>query len=177
MRFSLQTWSLFVLSSQAGFALAGLCRPSTTTTAAATTTTSVPEGTPINAVLSDGRVVNTYLSGQYLTDQGDTPATFALEPSTGRLTTMIGGIKNYLQTVIPLGPALSFQFDTYQNIVNNQYRFFVKCDVVLGFLSCESESGSTPIYWHIESNNIFYGNENVLTGVTTAQFKFQESGL
>ncbi|KAF5618600.1 hypothetical protein F52700_12120 [Fusarium sp. NRRL 52700] len=174
MRFSLQSFALFLISSQAGFALAGLCRPSTTTTAAATTTTtSVPEGTPINAVLSDGRIVNTYLSGQYLTDQGDTPATFALEASTGRLTTMIGGTKNYLQTVIPLGPALSFQFDTYQNIVNSQYRYFVKCAVLAGFLSCESESGSTPIYWHIESNNIFYGTEYVPTDVTTAQFKFQ----
>ncbi|KAG5761107.1 hypothetical protein H9Q72_010771 [Fusarium xylarioides] len=174
MRFSLHTLSLFVLSSQAGLALTGHCKPSPTTTAAATsTTTSVPEGTPIDAVLSDGRVVNTYLSGQYLTDQGDTPATFALEPSTGRLTTVIGGIKKYLQTVIPLGPALSFQFDTYQNIVNNQYRYFVKCAVVAGFLACESESGSTPIYWHIESNNIFYGTQYVPTGVTTAQFKFQ----
>ncbi|KAF5603520.1 hypothetical protein FPCIR_1261 [Fusarium pseudocircinatum] len=174
MRFSLQSLSLFLVSSQAGLTLAGHCKPSPTTTAAATsTTTSVPEGTPINAVLSDGRVANTYLSGRYLTDQGDTPATFALEASTGRLTTIIGGTKNYLQTVIPLGPALSFQFDTYQNIVNNQNRYFVKCAVVAGFLSCESESGPTPIYWHIESNNIFYGNENVLTDVTTAQFKFQ----
>ncbi|KAF5990080.1 hypothetical protein FBULB1_276 [Fusarium bulbicola] len=160
-----------------GFALAGLCRPSTTTTAAATTTTAaVPEGTPINAVLSDGRVVNTYLIGPYLTDQGGTPATFALEPSTGRLTTMIGGIKNYLQTVIPLGPALSFQFDTYQNIVNNQYRFFVKCDVVLGFLSCESESGSTPIYWEIGSNNIFYGNENVSLVLLLPSSSFRRAG-
>ncbi|KAI1051193.1 hypothetical protein LB506_010932 [Fusarium annulatum] len=174
MRFSLKTLSLFVLSSQAGFALAGLCKPSTTTTAAATTTTSsVPEGTPIDAVLSDGSVVNTYLNDVYLSDQGNTPATFVLEPTTGRLTTNIGGITYYLQTVIPLGPQLSFQFDTYQNIVNNQYRYFVKCDVVAGFLSCASESGSTPIYWHIESNNIFYGNQNILTGVTTAQFRFQ----
>ncbi|EXK83473.1 hypothetical protein FOQG_12173 [Fusarium oxysporum f. sp. raphani 54005] len=174
MRFSVKSLALFLLSSQAGFALAGLCRPSTTTTAAATTTTtSVPEGTPIVAVLSDGRVVNTYLNGLFLSDQGDTPATFILEPSTGRLTTTVGGTKYYLQTVIPLGPQLSFQFDTYQNIANNQYRYFVKCEVVAGFLSCASESGSTPIYWHIESNNIFYGNENVLTDVTTAQFRFQ----
>ncbi|KAF5590848.1 hypothetical protein FPANT_5879 [Fusarium pseudoanthophilum] len=174
MRFSLQTLSLFALSSQAGLALAGHCKPSPTTTAAATTTTSsIPEGTPINAVLSDGIVVNTYLDNVYLSDQGDAPATFILEPSTGRLTTYIGGTKFYLQTVIPLGPQLSFQFDTYQNIVNNQYRYFVKCAVVAGFLSCESESGPTPIYWHLESNNIFYGNENVLADVTTAQFKFQ----
>ncbi|KAL5600461.1 hypothetical protein FOVSG1_008273 [Fusarium oxysporum f. sp. vasinfectum] len=174
MHFSLQTLSIFLLSSQAGLALAGLCRPSTTTIAAASaTTSSVPEGTPIVAVLSDGSVVNTYLNGLFLSDQGDTPATFILEPSTGRLTTTVGGTKYYLQTVIPLGPQLSFQFDTYQNIVNNQYRYFVKCDIVVGFLSCASESGSTPIYWHIESNNIFYGNENVLTDVTTTQFRFQ----
>lgn len=173
MRFSLQPLALALLSTQAGLAIAGLCKPSTTTTAAATTTVAAPQGTAIVAVLSDGTVTDTYLNNLILSDQGDTPATFILEPSTGRLSTTVDGTKYYLQTVIPLGPQLSFQFDTYQNIVNNQYRYFVKCATVAGFLSCESESGSTPIYWHIESNNLFYGNENVIDGLTTAQFRFQ----
>ncbi|KAI6754903.1 hypothetical protein HG530_012655 [Fusarium avenaceum] len=173
MRFSLQSLAL-LLSTQAGLAVAGNCKPSPTTTAAATTTTAAPQGTALVAVLSDGSVKNTYLNNRILTDQGDTPATLILEPSTGRLTTTVNGNKYYLQTVIPLSSQLSFQFDTYQNIINNQYRYFVRCAIVAGFLSCESENGSTPIYWHIESNNIFYGNENVLTtGVITAQFRFQ----
>ncbi|KAM0541310.1 hypothetical protein ACHAPJ_013304 [Fusarium lateritium] len=235
MRFSVQSLALFLVSTQAGFALAGPCKPLTTTTlaatstaeatsttaiveesttttavaeesttttiieepttttlsevitttttlaettttaAATTTTTTAPEGTAIVAVLSDGTITDTYLSSDLvLSSQGDTPARFTLEDSTGRLTTTTAvGTKYYLQTVIPLGPQLAFMFDTFEGVANNQYRFFVKCEVVAGFLSCESESGSTPIYWHIESNNYFYGNENVLTDVTTAQFRFQ----
>ncbi|KAJ4253421.1 hypothetical protein NW762_010579 [Fusarium torreyae] len=226
MRFSLQSLALFLVSTQAGFALAGPCKPLTTTTLAATstaeatsttaiveesttttaiaedtttttlsevittttlaettttvaatttTTTAAPEGTAIVAVLSDGTISDTYLTDNLiLSNQGDTPARFTLEDTTGRLTTTTAdGTKYYLQTVIPLGAQLAFMFDTYEGVANNQYRYFVTCEVVAGFLSCQSESGSTPIYWHIESNNYFYGNKNVLTGVTTAQFRFQ----
>ncbi|KAF4340822.1 hypothetical protein FBEOM_5274 [Fusarium beomiforme] len=173
MRFS-QSLSFFLASAQAGIALAGLCKPSPTTTAAVSTITSaVPQGTPIKVTLSDGTTTYTYLSPDLvLSSRGTTPALFTLEQD-GRLTTVIDGTTFYLKTVIPAGPQLSFSFDTYQNIQANPYRFFVKCEVVSGLLSCESENGNTPIYWHIESNNVFYGNENQLSDVTTAEFSFQ----
>ncbi|KAJ4136585.1 hypothetical protein NW768_004202 [Fusarium equiseti] len=77
MRLSLQSLAIYLVSTQAGLALAGPCRPLTTTSVSATTTTAASEEVSTTAVLSE---VPT------MTSEEETSTTFIGEEST---TTMI----------------------------------------------------------------------------------------
>ncbi|KAF5677472.1 hypothetical protein FCIRC_6744 [Fusarium circinatum] len=142
----------------------------TTTAAETTTTTEALEGTPLSAVFADNTVKDTYLGqdgGTYSTPQtgGSTSrARFQIEPSTNRVFTyQVDGSKVYLYTVIPSGPNYAFQFDTPANIdpYSSVYHYVQCTPDVNNVLSCESESGPTPIVWYWSaSNSRYYGNSD-----------------
>ncbi|KAI1047007.1 hypothetical protein LB505_013601 [Fusarium chuoi] len=142
----------------------------TTTAAETTTTTEALEGTQISAVFADNTVKDTYLDqygGTYSSPQagGSTSkARFQLEPDTNRVFTyLVDGTKVYLFTVIPTGPNYAFQFDSPANIDPYPAIYhYVQCTPdANSILSCESESGPTPIVWYWSESNVrYYGNSN-----------------
>ncbi|KAF4948554.1 hypothetical protein FGADI_9549 [Fusarium gaditjirri] len=144
--------------------------PTTTTFEATTTTTEALEGTQMSAVLADNTKKDVYIDrwgGGYSTpQQGGSPskARFELEPDTNRLFTyLIDDRKVYLFTTIPGGSNYPFEFDETINIdpYPNTYHY-VKCEPdTNSVLSCESESGLTPIVWYWdESESRYYGNSD-----------------
>ncbi|KAI1067508.1 hypothetical protein LB506_003852 [Fusarium annulatum] len=135
----------------------------TTTTAAETTnTTEAFEGSQMSAVFADNTEKDTYIDPY---GGGSTSkARFQLEPVTNRLFTyLVDGKKVYLFTVIPTGPNYAFQFDAPANIDPYPHVYhYVQCTPdANNVLSCESESGPTPIVWYWPESNVrYYGNSD-----------------
>ncbi|SCO39874.1 uncharacterized protein FFMR_05598 [Fusarium fujikuroi] len=142
----------------------------TTTAADSTTTTEALEGTQMSAVFADNTEKDTYIDrygGTYSSPQsgGSTSkARFQLEPDTNRLFTyLVDGTKVYLFTVIPTGPNYAFQFDAPANIdpYPDVYHYVQCTPDANTVLSCESESGPTPIVWYWSESNVrYYGNSD-----------------
>ncbi|KAF5689355.1 hypothetical protein FGLOB1_14688 [Fusarium globosum] len=143
----------------------------TTTAAETTTTTEALEGTQMSAVFADNTEKDTYIGrygGTYSSPQsgGSTSkARFQLEPDTNRLFTyLVDGTKVYLFTVIPTGPNYAFQFDAPANIdpYPDVYHYVQCTPDANNVLSCESESGPTPIVWYWSESNVrYYGNSDL----------------
>ncbi|KAH7191726.1 uncharacterized protein B0J16DRAFT_331681 [Fusarium flagelliforme] len=93
MRFSLQSLAICLVSTQAGFALAGPCRPLTTTSVGVTTTTVVTEQLSSTVAFSDVSTATTEEETSITMPEASTTSALAEESSSATLaettTTML----------------------------------------------------------------------------------------
>ncbi|KAJ4024703.1 hypothetical protein NW752_003255 [Fusarium irregulare] len=82
MRFSLQSFSIYLVSTQAGLALAGPCRPLTTSSVSATTTTAASEEVSTIATISDVSTVTSKEETSTTAVGEESTTTMALDIST-----------------------------------------------------------------------------------------------